>query len=307
MSSARHPLPTDLVALVFDGRVYPNQAKPLESLGLNERARPLETAIEQWFSFATGKHTWVSVRGVAIRGLISARRRAKHSVWEVDALIDADDDRSVGLSLFGRLVSGMVKQKAERVFLRLDAESHLVATAREAGFFAYANETLYCLEGRQERLPADPRLRSRSKGDLFGIYQLYTHAAPANVRAIEGATFREWQAAQERWGTSTSDLLVEQDGIINAWVRAAAGSVGRFSALASGGDVSLDDLVKAAQSKLAGSDRVLSLVRDDNAALSLCLERNGFRPIGRHAVLAKRLTRPTEELAAEAAGEAVPV
>ncbi len=69
MSSARRPLPTDLVALVsFDGRVHPNEAKPLESLGLDERAHMLETALEQWFSFATGKHTWVSVRGATIRG-----------------------------------------------------------------------------------------------------------------------------------------------------------------------------------------------------------------------------------------------
>ena len=93
MTSARRPLPTDLVALVtFDGRVYPNEAKPLEQLGLDERTRPLETALEQWFSFATGKHTWVSVRGATIRGLITARRRAKPSVWEVDALIDIDED-----------------------------------------------------------------------------------------------------------------------------------------------------------------------------------------------------------------------
>ena len=80
MSSPRRPLPTDLVALVsFDGTVHPNEAKPLDRLGLDERARPLESTIEQWFSFATGKHTWVSVRGATIRGLISARRRAKPS------------------------------------------------------------------------------------------------------------------------------------------------------------------------------------------------------------------------------------
>ncbi len=40
MSRARHPLPTDLVALVsFDGRVYPNEAKPWDRLGLDQRAR----------------------------------------------------------------------------------------------------------------------------------------------------------------------------------------------------------------------------------------------------------------------------
>jgi hypothetical protein len=42
MTSARHPLPTDIVALVsFDGDVYPNEAKPLERLGASEDVRPM--------------------------------------------------------------------------------------------------------------------------------------------------------------------------------------------------------------------------------------------------------------------------
>ena len=38
------------------------------------------------------------------------------------------------------------------------------------------------------------------KHETFGIFQLYMHTVPANVRAIEGATFKEWQAALEPWG-----------------------------------------------------------------------------------------------------------
>src|SRR3990172_7296064 len=126
MSSARRPLPTDLVALVsFDGRVHPNEAKPLESLGRDERAHPLESTLEQWFSFATGKHTWVSVRGTTIRGLITARQRAKRSAWEVEVLIDASDDPAVALSLFSRMSAGVGRMGAERIFLRLEADSHL--------------------------------------------------------------------------------------------------------------------------------------------------------------------------------------
>src|SRR5437867_1086554 len=218
MTSARRPLPTDLVALVtFDGRVYPNEAKPLEQIGLDERARPLETALEQWFSFATGKHTWVSVRGATIRGLITARRRAKPSVWEVDALIDIDEDNQVAPSLFGRMTAGLVKEKAERVFLRLDEDSSLVHAARQAGFFKYARETLYRLDRPGSISLTEVPFRSRAKGDLMGIYHLYNQSVPANVRAIEGSTFREWQAAQEAWGGRTTDLLLEEGGIISVW------------------------------------------------------------------------------------------
>ncbi|MCI0842703.1 MAG: hypothetical protein J4N36_02980, partial [Chloroflexi bacterium] len=121
MTSARHPLPTDIVALVsFDGRVYPNEAKPLDRLGLgNDKPHALETALEQWFSFATGKHTWVSVHGATIRGLISARPRTKRTAWEIEMLINTTDDDSVWQSLFTRMLSGIGKHGAERIFLRV--------------------------------------------------------------------------------------------------------------------------------------------------------------------------------------------
>ena len=123
MSKARTVLPTDLVALVsFDGRVYPNEAKTWDRLGLDVRGpHPLETALEQWFSFATGKHTWISVRGATIRGLISARRRAKPSAWEVEVLINADEDKGVCLSLLTRMLAGVGKLGAERVVFYLHA------------------------------------------------------------------------------------------------------------------------------------------------------------------------------------------
>ncbi len=308
MSSARHPLPTDLVALVsFDGRVYPNEAKPLDQLGLDERAHPLETALEQWFSFATGKHTWVNVRGATIRGLISARRRAKPSAWEVDALIDADDDRGVALSLFSRMVAGITRQRAERIFLRLNADSPLVKTAREAGFFPFARETLYQRKGGVPAPTTDLPLRPRAKGDLIGVYQLYNQAVPANIRAIEGATPREWQAALEGWGGRTTDLLLEEDGVIAAWLRLAPGAVGRFSILAGSGRFNIDDLVQVACARLAQSTRLLCLARDDNPSLAHSLQHFGFEPTGNYSALAKRLVKPIEELAPEGASTAVPV
>lgn len=308
MSSPRRPIPTDLIALVsFDGRVYPNEAKPLDQLGLDERAHPVETALEQWFSFATGKHTWVNVRGATIRGLISARRRAKPSVWEVDAIIDADEDKDVALALFGRMVADITKRRAERIFLRLDADSGLVNTAREAGFFPYARETLFQRTGKVAGRGIEIPLRPRVKSDLFGIFQLYGTSAPANVRAIEGVTFREWQAAQEAWGGRTTELLVEEDGIIGAWLRLATGRVGRFSIMTGSSELVPDDLVKACLARLKQSKRVQALIRDDEVSLERSLLDHGFEPAGAYVALAKRLVSPIQELAPEAVGTAVPV
>jgi len=308
MSSARRPLPTDLVALVsFDGRVHPNEAKPLESLGRDERAHPLESTLEQWFSFATGKHTWVSVRGATIRGLVSARQRAKRSAWEVDALIDVDEDEGVALPLFSHMTAGIIKQRAERVFLRLDADSHVSEAARKAGFFPYAKETLYRLESPPPSQLTQVPLRPREKSDLMGMFQLYSHSVPANVRAIEGATFREWQAAQESWGGNAKDLLLEEDGIISAWLRVLRGQTGRFYLLAQSQRFDLQEVVQAALSRLHTSRRVLCLVPEYNGAWAACLERLGFAPVAAYACYAQRLVKPAAELAQETASQAIPV
>jgi len=308
MSSPRRPLPTDLVALVsFDGRVHPNEAKPLDRLGLDDRAHPLESTIEQWFSFATGKHTWVSVRGATIRGLISARRRAKPPAWEVDALIDVEEDEGVALSLFSRMIGGISKQRAERVFLRLDAGSHLSEAARRAGFFPYSKETLYRLDSVPSSQATEVPFRPRDKSDLVGIFQLYSHSVPANVRAIEGATFREWQAAEESWGGSTKDLLLEEDGIISAWLRLLPGQTGRFSLIAQSTRFSTDDVAQSALSHLNASRAVLCLVPEYNGAWAACLERLGFQPVSAYTCYAQRLVKPAEELAQETAGQAIPV
>jgi hypothetical protein len=308
MTSARRPLPTDLVALVsFDGRVHPNEAKPLERLGLDDRAHPLESTLEQWFSFATGKHTWVSVRGATIRGLISARQRAKRSAWEVEALIDVDEDERVALSLFGRMSAGIIKQRAERVFLRLDGDSHVSEAARKAGFFPYARETLYRLDDRPPSQLTEVPFRAREKSDLMGMFQLYSHCVPANVRAIEGATFREWQAAQESWGGRTKDLLLEEDGIITAWLRLLPGQTGRFHLIAQSQRFNLHELVHAALSRLHTSRRVLCLVPEYCAGWAACLERLGFQPAAWYSSYAQRLVKPAGELAKEAASHAIPV
>lgn len=306
MSRARYPLPTDLVALVsFDGSVYPNEAKPWDRLGVDERARPWEEALEQWFSFATGKHTWVNVRGATIRGLISARKRAKRSAWEVEVLIDADQDTKVITNLFKRMLSGVVKTGAERVFVRLDEGARAVRAAREAGFFTYQRQTLYRLPGKPEAVEPGLPLRVRTKEDFHGIYQLYSRVVPANVRGIEGATFREWQAALEPWGGRTHEFVLDEDGAITGWLRLMPGSVRRMAVLGTPGNV--EELVRAGLSQMSGAGPVLALAAEHELDLRRALEGCGFEADSDYAVMAKRLAVLERELVPETTGKAVPV
>jgi hypothetical protein len=309
MSRARHPLPTDLMALItHDGHVYPNEAKTWDRMGAADSGpHPLGTALEQWLSFATGKHTWVSVHGATIRGLVSARRRAKRTAWEVDCLINADEDRSVAVSLLERMISGIAGQGADRVFLRLVADSPLVEIARATGFFTYARETLY----RADKPPPteDPGLpfRPASKADAFGIYQLYNAVTPGNVRAIEGLTFREWQAAREPWGGSPRDLVLEEGSIITGWLRLLRGNEGRFSMLIHPERRDAEAFLRTALARLNRSQSLLCLAPSRGDSLSRQLRKLGFSPSEDYMAMAKRLAKLAEELAAETVGPAVTV
>src|SRR5262245_4241656 len=104
-SGARTVRPTDLVALVsHDGEVYPNEALTWERLAKGEGGpHPLGSALEQWFSFATGRYTWISVSGQSIRGMLSARRRGGGVAWEVDCLILTEPDPGLLSSLAERM------------------------------------------------------------------------------------------------------------------------------------------------------------------------------------------------------------
>lgn len=308
MTTARRPLPTDIVALVsFDGRVHPNEAKPRDRMGVEERPHALEEALEQWLSFATGKHTWLNVKGATIRGLVTARRRVKRSAWEVEMLINAADDTSVIASLFSRMASGVMKLGAERLFLRVDAASPVVDFARAAGFFGYQKETLYCLQPVPATDAPSLPVRQRVKHDLLAIFQLYGRVAPANVRAIEGVTLREWQAAQEKWGGRPQDFLLEDDSVVNAYLRMVPGDTGRIGLLADAGRDTIDSLIRFAVARLKRSSRVLCLVPDHDIAVAEALSDQGFEVIGRYQVMAKRLTRPVGELANETTKEAITV
>ncbi|MEE8386834.1 MAG: hypothetical protein V3S01_13045 [Dehalococcoidia bacterium] len=312
MSKARTVLPTDLMALVsYNGRVYPNEAKTWDRLnpqGSDNGPHPLETAIEQWFSFATGKHTWVSVRGATIRGLVSARRRAKRTAWEVDCLIDADEDKDIILSLLSRMTSGLTKLGAERVFLRLAAESPLVEVTRRAGFFAYSQEALYCADQTGPQLaPNASPLRPRTRGDALGLFQLYNQGVPNNIRAIEGTTLREWQAALEPWGGRPKDFILEENNLIDTWLRILSGHRGRFSLLTHPRSPCLEAVLQFALARLAGSRCLLCLVPSYDVSLARSLEQAGFSAGEQYVRLAKRLLKPIEELAPEAMRPALPV
>jgi len=102
-------------------------------------------------------------------------------------------------------------------------------------------------------------------------------------------------------------LLLEEEGIISAWLRLLPGRTGRFSLIAQSARFSTDELVQSALAQLGAGRRLLCLVPEYNGGWAACLERLGFQPAAEYTCYAQRLVKPVEELAQETAGQAIPV
>lgn len=299
MTNVHTVRPTDLVALAtYDGHVYPNEAMTRDRIGTETSPHPLETALEQWLSFATGRHTWISIKGATLRGLASARRRGSKAAWEVDCIIDAaDDDRDVLTSLLEKGAADAARAGAENIFLRVASDSHIVETATRSGFSPYLSEHLMAAAGSREGAPTTLRqgLRRWGRADAYQTFRLYNVWTPEPVRRAEAVTFREWTASRERVSPArgTQQRVLERDGHIAGWVRTSAdGELGRFDLMADPSTPELLDLlIDAALGRLTEQSALLTLVPDFATALCERLHRHGFREQGAFTVLARRTTR----------------
>jgi hypothetical protein len=291
--TARTVLPTDLVALVsYDGRVYANEAMTLDRIGTNDSPHPLETAFEQWFSFATGRHTWISVKGPTLRGLVSARKRGSKLAWEIDCLINASEaDNSIVMSLLDQVTAAAGKSGAFKIFVRLPASSPSLLCASRAGFTPYLHEQIYRREAGAGTGSVAAGLRRRTKADLYGIFQLYNSVVPHEVRRIEAMTYAEWMGTQESLG-KTSQYVLERDGRIRGWLRIARdGDLARLDVLAE--PAVLDELIDAALAKTPGAT-VCALLPDHQEGARARLAALGFEHGEEYAVLARKTVRPVK-------------
>lgn len=292
---ARTVLPTDLVALVsYDGKVFANEAMTRDRIGTQASPHPLETAIEQWFSFATGRHTCVSVKGATLRGLVSARKRATKQAWEIDCLLNAEEsDDGVLMSLLDQITEAAGRSGAMRVFLRLPAGTETEQAAARSGFTPYLREAAYTAnlaDMTTGQLPDG--FRQRSKADPYPAFQLYNRLVPVEVRQMEGMTFEEWTAGQESLGRTRQYVLDSERGILG-WLRVAGdGDIGRFDLLADHG--ALDELVDAGLAKVANRQQAVTLVPAYQVELASRLEQRGFSLAEEYTVMTRRTVRPVK-------------
>jgi hypothetical protein len=294
--SARAVLPIDLLALVsYNGKVYPNEARPRELVGASDLApNAIETAFEQWFSFATRRNAWISASRQRLLGLVSARRRGGRQAWEIDCLIDttAKSDAVPGLIDCALRAGG--KAGAEKLFLRMSSISPLLPVVINAGFTAYCSERLYA--GSALALRAAPLpVRPFSQADLYPAFRLYNSVMPERCRRAEATTFGEWQAGQEKhWLKGGAQLALDGEGVLAGHIRASRLPHGTLVDLVAdeGAVAETEGLLAAAVEATGhGAPRIMVLVPESAVGIALRLEDLGFEAREEFIGLMARTTR----------------
>jgi hypothetical protein len=252
--------------------------------------------LDQFLAFAKGRNAWVSVHRGRLQGLVGARQRGARQAWEIDYLIDATAGHEAVVSLLECATAETGRSGAEKLFLRLSADSNLLPAVREAGFIPYQEEVLYARGYARDLGNGGTTLRPVNPSDSYLLYRLYNQETPEATRRLEAATFSEWHASQERrWLRNGVQMLDERNGEILVSIKAARlpqGLVVEVMATPAGLDETDSLLAAAAEAVEAGGAPVFVVVPRTSEALGRRLEQGGFTNREEFICLMRRTTRP---------------
>jgi hypothetical protein len=298
VSTVRTLLPTDLPALLaHPGLSSENTAFPRERLGAGDSQATLSVMADQLRAFARQRSAWVSMRRQRLLGLVGARQRGGNGAWEIDYLLDATPESRVTSDLLEYVVAQAGKDGAQKVFLRLPADSDLLQPVLESGFLAYQEETLFA--GGVASVPnreTPAGLRGAAASDSYPLFRLYCTATPESTRRFEAATFDEWHDAQERrWLRNGLHLVLERDSRLRGQVRVSRLPQGLMLDLLIDSEASEDAaglLSAAVAATESTAEPVLVLLPQAAEGVARALQSDGFIASTRYVSLMRRTTKP---------------
>lgn len=242
---------------------------------------------------------WAWRQGNRVIGLASARRRSGLQSWEVTHLLLVADLYDGLPDLLDRVARTIASYGGQRLFLRLRQDDPAVDAVRTCGFFPSVHEVLFVRPPRGDDIPhhADPDdgaaiPRQKRRADVHDMFRLYNAAIPPKVRADFGMTFDQWSASREPARGRSTELVVEGDAGLAAWLRTMRWSgVGQLHAMACPGhEPELARLVDYGLARLGRAQTVRCLVADYQVALEDILTDRGFRAAGDFVTLIRSMT-----------------
>lgn len=249
--------------------------------------------------------TLLSWNGMHLDGMVSARTRRGHRVWEIYQLYipesaSGTNDRRYGaenpafIDLLEEVVPMAGARRAERILTRVPGRSPLVSRSQRAGFFPLLSESL--LEGRigggaQTHSQPSDGLHERTMQDDYSLFQLYCAATPQSVRNGLGLTFDQWQDAQDPMGPRTQQLVFRQDDKTAGLLTLGAHKGVNMGQMVSHPDYP-DSLRAMVDHAMARPGFHRWLVPDHHSREKEALLRYGLQEVARYTVLIKTVAVP---------------
>ena len=241
---------------------------------------------------------WVCVGDEGIHGLASVRQRSGPRSWEISRLYADPASDQIVVQLLERAAAGAGMHGAERVFLRVEAHSSVVQSARLAGYFPSHIETVYqgavgSVEPSHSLFDADSHLRPRRPEDDHALFRLYNAATPVKVRQLVGMTQDQWASSQERGPGRPRERVLQVEGEVQGWLYTSArlrnGSL--FVRLHPDYDALTPEVVEASLRGLEGTRSVVAVVEEFAPRFATALEGFGFEARGEFVVLVKSIAQ----------------
>ncbi|HET6316500.1 MAG TPA: hypothetical protein VFG86_08580 [Chloroflexota bacterium] len=252
-----------------------------------------------------GQRVWVAEDHRRLHGLAVAQQRAGGLVWDVIHLHALPDQEKMAGDLLEHVATCAGKHAARRVFLETPIGSRGQDAARRAGFERFTSSELFLLAPgfkveKTDLFEARPRLRA----DEQALFQLYTAAVPAPVRAAEAMTLEEWGAlypGKKRWQPSFSgsrqQYVWELGTSLVGWLEVNYGQRSQFMDLLVHPryEDATDRLLRYALLQVSPKAPVYAVARDYHVSLASALQRAGFRSAGQHELYVKLLAARVRE------------
>ncbi len=302
-SAIRALRPTHLVALrAFDSRATLTEltAPSWPRVEDGDGSLPLWSLLSHSMAHPTGlRRAWVHVDADGIDGLVIARVRCGGLVWDVRHLWVDGAREGVAQELLVRVCEEAVGRGARRVFLETAIDADERAIARRAGFEQYTESSLHVLPvGRLPTVPPRGGARARLRRDEFPLFQLYTAAVPAPVRAAEALTLEEWVALHKgtkRWApgllTNRQQQVWEHEEALIAWLELAYGAKSQHAEwlVHPAHETDCDGLVAHAVQLASPKQPLYATTRVYQQSLAAALARMGFEVVAQRAVFVRQL------------------
>ena len=247
---------------------------------------------------SAGSRATVCVESGRIRAVAGLRSRSGPRSWEVSRLYAAPGSDAAVTRLLEQASAASARGGAERVFLRVAADSDIIPTARRAGFFPCFHETLYlgkppASESGKGLFDPDSHFVERRAEHDHALFRIYNETTPMKVRQLAGMTMGQWKDSRERAAGRSRERSLELEGAVRGWLRTSAKfGAGRIELMLHPDYIALTpDILDYALASLANAKSVAVLAPDYVPLLGGALEERGFRPEREFAVMVKSVAR----------------